>query len=100
MTQRDWLSRERIETIKAVGFDRPFGRDSFMPSELDALCSMALAYLDTQEWRPIETAPKDGTPFRLLEARNAVWDKDGPRTFKGATLVGWRPLPQQKERPE
>jgi hypothetical protein len=37
------LTMDRVRQIKAIGFDRPFGRDSFQSWELEALCDMILS---------------------------------------------------------
>jgi len=53
-------------------------------------------------WRPIESAPKDGTPFeqRVINIHKARWaeDDDGyewrePLTHPVTVAVEWRPLP-------
>jgi hypothetical protein len=60
------------------------------------------------EWRPIETAPKDGTSIIVMDDRVkdlaavASWDADEPSRAKWATIDGgyhqdrfthWMPLP-------
>lgn len=92
-----WLTREQVEYIQEMLFDVD-GKD------VDALCRMALAALE-QEWRPIETAPKDGTPFlvpmksanypnaqaicKWVENDKCFWTDGNQRV----TPTHWLPLP-------
>lgn len=54
------LTREQVEKIKTYG---KWGDD------IDALCDMALAWLEVQP-RPISEAPKDGTQILAWETPN------------------------------
>jgi hypothetical protein len=53
------------------------------------------------EWQPIKTAPKDGTPIRVLLESTVAYEEHIPAALMGGwkrqdshdKIVGWMPLP-------
>ena len=98
------LTRERIEKWRGA-----FQYEFCASAETDAICDLALAALD-RKWRPIETAPKDGTVVFGINATNREWPCSMVfrRTFDGTkewadvcgdslTPTHYIPLPEPPE---
>ena len=79
-----WLTEK---ALKKVYFRRDTGYMT-TTDDIDSLCRMALAALE-QEWRPIETAPKDGT--WVLLGSNGTDSSSGTWVTQGYFYdEGWR----------
>lgn len=101
-----WLTREQVELAAQVY--RELCGDPGRSSFADGLERMALAALE-QEWRPIETAPKDHTWILVWcehgqyvvgwndEDGIGWWvvddNKHGPYMLRGSAPTHWFPLP-------
>lgn len=103
------LSKEMIEVYRPIEGKSEAVRFVVSREDLNTLCDMALASLTStqpqgQEWRAIETAPKDGTMvlfvFKSGIMRVLSWDGESSwvsgETEYGHGMVhaiGWLPLP-------
>ena len=98
------LTREQIKEWRAA-----FQYEFSASAETDAICDLALSALD-RKWRPIETAPKDGTVVFGINATNREWPCSMVfrRTFDGTkewadvygdslTPTHYIPLPEPPE---
>ena len=86
MTISPETKRRAVEAMEAEFLDWKVGPDSPLLAEsCEHMLDAALAVIEAEAWRPIETAPQDGTHVLLS-------DGSGEPTH-------WRPLPPPKVTP-
>jgi hypothetical protein len=103
---REWAEEDVMETARDMSFEPNDARKwaSLMHQAADEIDRIAEALAAEREaWRPIETAPKDGTRALLLDlwgnpeigrwigAPHDHWSVDGFRSVPAPTH--WQPLP-------
>ena len=105
------VTKEEIQQIREAALTSPYDYaiGNMFPGRVIGLCDLALSALD-RKWRPIETAPKDGTVVFGINATNREWPCSMVfrRTFDGTkewadvcgdslTPTHYIPLPEPPE---
>jgi len=62
---------QRLTPAELLDWAGALEEHDYLP-ELSRKLRAHAAYLETQEWQPIETAPKDGTPILLATFKNGA----------------------------